>query len=56
MKELVLLDSIDSPVGNIYTKKSDYSYGTSHKYGFNMAFIPLTNQAINMALIWHSYH
>ena len=46
MKELVFLDSIDSPVGNIYiilqTKSLDTVMRTSYKYGYNMAIIPLT--------------
>ena len=46
MKELVFLDSIDSPVGNIYTILQTESLATvmrtSYKYGYNMAIIPLT--------------
>ena len=48
MKELVFLDSIDSPVGNIYiyiilqTKSLATVMRTSYKYGYNMAIIPLT--------------
>ena len=55
MKELVFLDSIESPVGNIYiilqTKSLATVMRTSYKYGYNMAIIPLPNQAINMAII-----
>ena len=54
MKELVFLDSIDSPVGNIYTILQTKSLATvmrtSYKYGYNMAIIPLTKSAINMAI------
>ena len=60
MKELVFLDSIDSPVGNIYTILQTKSLATvmriSYKYGYNMAIIPLTKLAINMAIIWQLYH
>ena len=46
MKELVFLDSIDSPVGNIYiilqTKSLATVMRTSYKYDYNMAIIPLT--------------
>ena len=46
MKELVFLDSIDLPVGNIYTILQTKSLATvmrtSYKYGYNMAIIPLT--------------
>ena len=60
MKELVFLDSIDSPIGNIYiilqTKSLTTVMRTSYKYGYNMAIIPLTIQAINMAIIWQLYH
>ena len=46
MKELVFLDSIDSPVGNIYTilktKNLATVMGTSYNYGYNMTIIPLT--------------
>ena len=59
MKELVFLDSIDSPVGNIYiilqTKSLATIMRTSYKYGYNMAIIPLTKPSYkygyNMAII-----
>ena len=59
MKELVFLDSIDSPVGNIYiilqTKSLATVMRTSYKYGYNMAIIPLTKSSYkygyNMAII-----
>ena len=56
MKELVFLDSIDSPVGNIYTILQTKSLATvmrtRYKYGYNMAIIPLTkSDGYNMAII-----
>ena len=59
MKELVFLDSIDSPVGNIYiilqTKSLATVMHTSYTYGYNMAIIPLTKSSYkygyNMAII-----
>ena len=49
MKELVFLDSIDSPVGNIYIILQNKSLATvmrtSYKYGYNMAIIPLTKSS-----------
>ena len=59
LKELVFLDSIDSPVGNIYTILQTKSLATvmltCYKYGYNMAIIPLTKSCYkygyNMAII-----
>ena len=56
MKELVFLDSFDSPVGNIYTILQTKSLATvmrtSYKYGYNMAIIPMTkSDGYNMAII-----
>ena len=59
MKELVFIDSIDSPVGNIYTILQTKSLAivmrTNYKYGYNMAIIPLTKSSYkygyNMAII-----
>ena len=44
MKELVFLDSIDSPVGNIYTILQTKSLAT------------VMVHAINTAIIWQLYH
>ena len=63
LKELVFLDSIDSPICNIYTILQTKSLATvmrtSYKYGYNMTIIPLTKYgnyiidqiSYNMAII-----